>query len=177
MKYPKCWLPTAGSSMVGLSRICALTLLARHFPAWRTVGDLTANPTNEELDAYLIYRERKLSEQDYVISRERVIRVGMRQSQKSFHKWFRLRKWKCILSFTVYPFSWWRTLLKRSQQKERVMKRSVIQCLLSTLPVGLKHCQRHNWPEGWVHLIKVTSWGHIINSNTNLDQIRLQNLD
>ena len=24
-----------------------------------------------------------------------------------------------------------------------------------------KHCQRHNGPEGWVHLIKVTSWGHI----------------
>ena len=24
-----------------------------------------------------------------------------------------------------------------------------------------KHCQRHNRPEGWVHLAKVTSWGHI----------------
>ena len=22
-----------------------------------------------------------------------------------------------------------------------------------------KHCQRHNGPEGWVHLIKVSSWG------------------
>ena len=34
-----------------------------------------------------------------------------------------------------------------------------------------KHCQRHNGPEDWVHLTKVTSWGHITNSNTNLDQI------
>ena len=34
-----------------------------------------------------------------------------------------------------------------------------------------KHCQRHNGPEGWVHLTKVTSWGHITNSSTNLDQI------
>ena len=41
----------------------------------------------------------------------------------------------------------------------------------------MKHCQRHNGPEGWVHLIKVTSWGHITSSNTNLDQIHLQNLD
>ena len=30
-----------------------------------------------------------------------------------------------------------------------------------------KHCQRHNGPEGWVHLAKVTSWGYI----TNLDHI------
>ena len=30
-----------------------------------------------------------------------------------------------------------------------------------------KHCQRHNGPEGWVHLAKVTSWGHI----TDLDHI------
>ena len=34
-----------------------------------------------------------------------------------------------------------------------------------------KHCQRHNGSEGWVHLIKVTSWGHITISDTNLDQI------
>ena len=40
-----------------------------------------------------------------------------------------------------------------------------------------KHCQRHNGPEGWVHLIKVTSWGYITRTNTNLDQIHLQNLD
>ena len=32
---------------------------------------------------------------------------------------------------------------------------------------GRKHCQRHNGPEGWVHLAKVTSWGYI----TNLDHI------
>ena len=34
-----------------------------------------------------------------------------------------------------------------------------------------KHCQRHNGPEGWVLLTKVTSWGHIKNWHTNLDQI------
>ena len=34
-----------------------------------------------------------------------------------------------------------------------------------------KHCQRHNGPEGWVHLAKITSWGLITSSNTNLDQI------
>ena len=28
-----------------------------------------------------------------------------------------------------------------------------------------KHCQRHNGPEGWVHLTKVTYWGHITSSN------------
>ena len=34
-----------------------------------------------------------------------------------------------------------------------------------------KHCQRHNGPEGWVHLAKVTSWSHIRSSNINLDHI------
>ena len=29
----------------------------------------------------------------------------------------------------------------------------------------IKHCQRHNGPEGWVHLTKVTSWGHITSSS------------
>ena len=33
-----------------------------------------------------------------------------------------------------------------------------------------KHCQRHNGPEGWALLTKVTSLGHITNSYTNLDQ-------
>ena len=33
-----------------------------------------------------------------------------------------------------------------------------------------KHCQRHNGPEGWVLLTKVTSLGHVTNSYTNLDQ-------
>ena len=40
-----------------------------------------------------------------------------------------------------------------------------------------KHCQRHNGPEGWVHLAKVTSWGHITSSNTNHIPFYLQNLD
>ena len=34
-----------------------------------------------------------------------------------------------------------------------------------------KHCQRHNGPEGRVHLAKVSFWGHITSSNTNLDHI------
>ena len=33
-----------------------------------------------------------------------------------------------------------------------------------------KHCQRHNGPEDWVLLTKVTSLGHITSSNTNLNQ-------
>ena len=32
-------------------------------------------------------------------------------------------------------------------------------------------CLVYNGPEDWVHLTKVTSWGHIKNWNTNLDQI------
>ena len=40
-----------------------------------------------------------------------------------------------------------------------------------------KHCQRHNGPEGWVHLAKVTSRGHITSSNTNHITFYLQNLD
>ena len=34
----------------------------------------------------------------------------------------------------------------------------------------LKHCQRHNGPKGWVLLTKLTSFGHITSSYTNLDQ-------
>ena len=34
----------------------------------------------------------------------------------------------------------------------------------------LQHCQRHNGPEGWVLLTKLTSLGHVTSSNTNLDQ-------
>ena len=41
---------------------------------------------------------------------------------------------------------------------------------LSTLGWYEKHCQRHNGPEGWVLLTKLTSLGHITSSNTNLDQ-------
>ena len=43
--------------------------------------------------------------------------------------------------------------------------------VLSDLEQMFKHCQRQNGPEDWVHLTKVTSWVHITNSNTNLDQI------
>ena len=38
-----------------------------------------------------------------------------------------------------------------------------------------KHCQRHNGPEGWVHL-KVTSWGHIMSSYTELTLCRARSL-
>ena len=34
-----------------------------------------------------------------------------------------------------------------------------------------KHCQRHNGPEGWVLITKVSYLGHITSSQTNLDQI------
>ena len=37
-----------------------------------------------------------------------------------------------------------------------------------------KHCQRHNGPEGWVLLIKVTSLGHITSSYKTLDQTYLE---
>ena len=39
-----------------------------------------------------------------------------------------------------------------------------------------KHCQRHNGPEGWVQLTKVTCLSHITSSRKNLDQDYLQNL-
>ena len=45
------------------------------------------------------------------------------------------------------------------------------------ISIYLKHCQRHNGPEGWVHLAKVTSWGHITCSNTNHITFYLQNVD
>ena len=35
----------------------------------------------------------------------------------------------------------------------------------------MKHCQRHNEPEGWVLLTKVTSLGHIRSLYTKLDKI------
>ena len=43
--------------------------------------------------------------------------------------------------------------------------------LASASRVKVKHCQRHNGPEGWVHLAKVTSWSLITSSNTYLDHI------
>ena len=42
---------------------------------------------------------------------------------------------------------------------------------LAQLEMRNKHCQRHNGPEGWVHLAKVTTWGYITSSYTNLDHI------
>ena len=43
--------------------------------------------------------------------------------------------------------------------------------LCSVSVISFKHCQRHNGPEGWVHLSKVTSWSSIKSSYTNLAQI------
>ena len=37
--------------------------------------------------------------------------------------------------------------------------------------VEWKHCQRHNGPEGWTLLTKVTALGHIESCCTNIDQI------
>ena len=37
--------------------------------------------------------------------------------------------------------------------------------------VCLKHCQRHNGPEGWVRLTKVTYFSHITISKTKFDHI------
>ena len=50
--------------------------------------------------------------------------------------------------------NWWRLLWMLQGKREYI-----------------KHCQRHNGPQGWVHLAKVTSWGHITSSDTNLDHI------
>ena len=38
-----------------------------------------------------------------------------------------------------------------------------------------KHCQRHNGPEGWVHLAKVTSWG-LINVKAKTWELLFQKL-
>ena len=39
------------------------------------------------------------------------------------------------------------------------------------LGITVKHCQRHNGPEDWVLLTKVTYFSHITRSNTKFDQI------
>ena len=36
--------------------------------------------------------------------------------------------------------------------------------------IRIKHCQRHNGPEGWVLVTKVMYLGHITNYHTNLEQ-------
>ena len=53
----------------------------------------------------------------------------------------------------------------------------VARCFQLAKAFELKHCQRHNGPEGWVLLTKVTSLGHITNSYANLQKFHLQNLD
>ena len=42
--------------------------------------------------------------------------------------------------------------------------------LLLLIDTERKHCQRHNGPEGWVHLTKVTSLGHITSSGPGVCQ-------
>ena len=72
------------------------------------------------------------------------------------HNWWSWQR-RSVLSRFMPSESWsicdWN--LKKDNQKEDLVK----------------HCQRHNGPEGWVHLAKVTSCSHITSSNTNLDHI------
>ena len=49
---------------------------------------------------------------------------------------------------------------------------SLLHCISANrFPLSGKseHCQRHNGPEGWVLVTKVTSLGHITSSQTNLN--------
>ena len=48
---------------------------------------------------------------------------------------------------------------------------------VSCIGKGLKHCQRHNGPEGWVHLSKVTYWVISQVQTQILIKLHLQNLD
>ena len=41
---------------------------------------------------------------------------------------------------------------------------------------NIKHCQRHNGPEGWVLLTKVTSLGHITSSQTFSQTLKFSNI-
>ena len=66
---------------------------------------------------------------------------------------------------------WRKILLKSFISDSTIIKHAHQFRALRLLSHRFKHCQRHNGPEDWVHLTKVTSWGHITNSNTNLDQI------
>ena len=45
------------------------------------------------------------------------------------------------------------------------------------LKLRIKHCQRHNGPEGWVHLSKVTYWVISQIQTQILFKLHLQNLD
>ena len=55
---------------------------------------------------------------------------------------------------------------KKKEKGERDTRKS-----LKIQKTSNKHCQRHNGPEGWVHLTKVTCWGHIMSSYIEFAQI------
>ena len=62
---------------------------------------------------------------------------------------------------------WWETQCKTQIQTEERPSYQV-GCLMAD---DTKHCQRHNGPEDWVLLTKVTYFSHITRSNTKFDQI------
>ena len=75
----------------------------------------------------------------------------------------------------LYKNSWFFQLSKNRHSKKAAfcLHQQLIMATTKTycLYYHRKHCQRHNGPEGWVHLSKVTSWSHIKCSYTNPAQI------
>ena len=60
--------------------------------------------------------------------------------------------------------SLWSRQLTNSQTQRTLMRRNS----QSWSKTDIKHCQRHNRPEGWVLLTKVTYFSHITSSNKNI---------
>ena len=65
-------------------------------------------------------------------------------------------------------FEIWLKMTRRSMMRNNVRRQ--IQNIKFKCKYKYKHCQRHNGPEGWVLLTKVTPLGHITSSYANLDQ-------
>ena len=80
----------------------------------------------------------------------------------SYMTWWQTKSQGFELFHRVWPFRLLQQFWSESHQ-------ACWRC--SVAPGRRKHCQRHNGPEGRVHLAKVTFWGHITSSNTNLDHI------
>ena len=76
----------------------------------------------------------------------------------------------------VYHDCWWFSSLllwscgSQSKKDKVAQANTPVITIYNPAPMCQKHCQRHNGPEGWVLLTKVTSLGHITSSYTNLDQ-------
>ena len=62
-------------------------------------------------------------------------------------------------------------VIRINQEAKSVVIRKIYIFIYEYLKI--KHCQRHNGPEGWVHFAKVSSWGHITSSNTNRHQLKI----